>query len=178
MLCVQVCVGPCACMNEYGVYRWTAGIPLYHLLLSDCICHGNRVRLVARKPSDHPVSVPHSTGVIDIGDHAQLLLCGFWELNSAKINLRLLCLQAKDFIDCAFSPVTNYSVLILNIPALLTNTLIITMFKLCLLLTPTMMALRAAKKCSIGILPLSLSTMVKEKVGTGIWQEEVFFSPL
>lgn len=102
--------------------------------------------LVASKPSDHPVSVSHSAGVIDIGDHAQLLLCGFWELNSAKIDLHLLCLQAKYFIDCAFSPATHYSVLILNIPALLTNILIITVFKLCLLLTPTMMALRAVKK--------------------------------
>lgn len=115
-------------------------------LLSDCLCHGTRVMLVASKPSDHPVSVPHSTGVIDIGDHAQLLLCGFWALNSAKIDLRLLCLQAKHFIYCAFSPATNYSVLILNLPALLTNTLIITVFKLCLLLTPTMIALKTGEK--------------------------------
>lgn len=177
VLCVQMCMGSCACINERGVYRWTTGILLCHVRLSDCICHWTRVMLVASKPSEHPVSVPHSTGVVDIGDHAQLLLCGFWELNSAKIDLHLLRLQAKYFIDCAFSPATHYSFLILNIPALLTNILIITVFKLCLLLTPTMMALRAVKKkkCQIGILPLSFSTMVKEKVGPGIWQEEVFF---
>lgn len=146
VLCVQMCMGSCACINERGVYRWTTGILLSHVRLSDCICHWTRVMLVASKPSEHPVSVPHSTGVVDIGDHAQLLLCGFWELNSAKIDLHLLRLQAKYFIDCAFSPATHYSFLILNIPALLTNILIITVFKLCLLLTPTMMALRAVKK--------------------------------